>query len=227
MAEPKFVPLEKYPRYPEQEMLERARRFHEQIRRRRTVRDFSDEPVPSAVIEECLAAAATAPSGANMQPWHFVVVRDPVIKRRIREAAEQEEQEFYEHRASPEWLEALRPLGTDASKSFLETAPCLIAVFSQKFGLLPDGRKVKHYYPGESVGLATGFLLTALHHVGLATLTHTPSPMGFLNEILERPRNEKPFLLLVVGYPDDDARVPDIHRKQLKDVVSIFDKEDS
>lgn len=223
MEEPRFIPLEKYRRYPEQEMLERARAFHEEIRRRRTVRDFSDEPVPTGVIEECLAAAATAPSGANMQPWHFVVIRDPVIKRRIREAAEKEEQEFYEHRASPEWLEALRPLGTDASKGFLETAPCLIAVFSQKFGLLPDGRKVKHYYPGESVGLATGFLLAALHHVGLATLTHTPSPMGFLNEILERPRNEKPFLLLVVGYPDDAARVPDIHRKDIEDVVSNFD----
>lgn len=225
MAEAKFIPLKKYPRYPEQEMLQRARRFHEEIRRRRTVRDFSDEPVPAGIIEECLAAAATAPSGANMQPWHFVVIRDPVIKRRIREAAEQEEQEFYEHRASPEWLEALRPLGTDASKSFLETAPCLIAIFSQKYGLLPDGRKVKHYYPGESVGLASGFLLAALHHVGLATLTHTPSPMGFLNEILGRPRNEKPFLLLVVGYPVDDARVPDIHRKELKDVLSVFDKD--
>jgi iodotyrosine deiodinase len=224
MAEAKFIPLEKYQRYPEQEMLGRARRFHEEIRRRRTVRDFSDESIPPGVIEECLAAAATAPSGANMQPWHFVVIRDPGIKRRIREAAEQEEQEFYEHRASPEWLEALRPLGTDASKGFLEKAPCLIAIFSQKYGLLPDGRKLKHYYPGESVGLATGFLLAALHHVGLATLTHTPSPMGFLNEILERPRNEKPFLLLVVGYPDDDARVPDIHRKELKDVVSVFDK---
>lgn len=223
MSEPKFIPLEKYRRYSEQEMRDRARSFHEEIRRRRTVREFSDEPIPEGVIEECLAAAATAPSGANMQPWHFVVVRDPAIKRRIREAAELEEQEFYEHRASPEWLEALRPLGTDASKGFLETAPCLIAIFSQKFGLLPDGRKVKHYYPGESVGLATGFLLAALHHVGLATLTHTPSPMGFLNQILDRPRNEKPFLLLVVGYPDDAARVPDIQRKALAEVVSKFD----
>lgn len=223
MSEPKFIPLEKYRRYSEQEMRDRARSFHEDIRRRRTVREFSDEPIPEGVIEECLAAAATAPSGANMQPWHFVVVRDPAIKRRIREAAELEEQEFYEHRASPEWLEALRPLGTDASKGFLETAPCLIAIFSQKFGLLPDGRKVKHYYPGESVGLATGFLLAALHHVGLATLTHTPSPMGFLNQILDRPRNEKPFLLLVVGYPDDAARVPDIQRKALAEVVSKFD----
>ena len=223
MAEPKFVPLEKYRRYPAQEMLDRARSFHEEIRRRRTVRDFSGEPIPDGVIEQCLAAAATAPSGANMQPWHFVVIRDQAIKRRIRVAAEQEEQEFYEHRASPEWLEALKPLGTDASKGFLETAPCLIAIFSQKFALLPDGRKVKHYYPGESVGLATGFLLAALHHAGLATLTHTPSPMGFLNTILERPRNEKPFLLLVVGYPDEAARVPDIHRKELSEVMSVFD----
>jgi len=222
MPEVKLIPLGHYRRYPEEQMLERARTFYEEIRGRRTVRDFSDQPVPEQVIRDCLAAAASAPSGANMQPWHFVVVRDPSVKRRIREAAEQEEQEFYAHRASPEWLEALRPLGTDANKAFLERAPILIAIFSQKYGLLPDGRKVKHYYPAESVGLATGFLLVALHHAGLASLTHTPSPMGFLNEILDRPRNERPFLLLVVGYPDQDARVPDIQRKGLDEVMSIF-----
>jgi iodotyrosine deiodinase len=222
MSDAKMVPLEQYQRYSEEQMLERARAFYQEIRHRRTVRDFSDQPVPEQVIRDCLAAAASAPSGANMQPWHFVVVRDPLVKQRIRVAAEQEEQEFYEHRASPEWLEALRPLGTDANKAFLERAPVLIAIFSQKYGLLPDGRKVKHYYPAESVGLATGFLLVALHHAGLASLTHTPSPMGFLNEILDRPRNERPFLLLVVGYPDKDARVPDIKRKELDEVMSIF-----
>ena len=222
MSEAIMVPLDQYQRYTEEQMLERARAFYQEIRCRRTVRDFSDQSVPEQVIRDCLAAAASAPSGANMQPWHFVVVRDASVKRRIREAAEQEEQEFYTHRASPEWLEALRPLGTDANKAFLERAPILIAIFAQKFGLLPDGRKVKHYYPAESVGLATGFLLAALHHAGLASLTHTPSPMGFLNEILERPRNERPFLLLVVGYPEHDARVPDIKRKELDEVVSIF-----
>ena len=222
MPEVKLIPLEHYQRYSEEQMLERSRAFFEEIRGRRTVRDFSDQPVPEQVILDCLAAAASAPSGANMQPWHFVVVRDASVKRRIREAAEQEEQEFYAHRASPEWLEALRPLGTDANKAFLERAPILIAIFSQKYGLLPDGLKVKHYYPTESVGLATGFLLAALHHAGLASLTHTPSPMGFLNEILDRPRNERPFLLLVVGYPDPDARVPDIQRKELDEVLSIF-----
>lgn len=222
MSEVRMVPLEQYQRYSEEQMLERARAFYEEIRLRRTVRDFSDQPVPEQVIRDCLAAAASAPSGANMQPWHFVLVRDPSVKRRIRTAAEQEEQEFYAHRASPEWLEALRPLGTDANKAFLERAPILIAIFSQKYGLLPDGRKVKHYYPAESVGLATGFLLAALHHAGLATLTHTPSPMGFLNEILDRPGNERPFLLLVAGYPEHDARVPDIKRKELDEVLSIF-----
>jgi iodotyrosine deiodinase len=223
MPEARFVPLTDYRRYPLAEMLERARQFRTEITCRRTVRDFSDEPVPEQVLMDCLGAAASAPSGANMQPWHFVVVRNSAIKRRIRVAAEQEEQEFYQHRASPEWLEALRPLGTDANKGFLERAPVLIAVFSQKFGLLPDGRKVKHYYPAESVGLATGFLLAALHHAGLASLTHTPSPMGFLNDILGRPRNERPFLLLVVGYPASTARVPDIKRKELQEVISVFD----
>jgi iodotyrosine deiodinase len=222
MPEARFVPLENYQRYPESEMLDRAKSFRQDIQRRRTVRDFSDEPVPEQVLIDCLATAASAPSGANMQPWHFVVVRDSELKRRIRLAAEQEEREFYEHRASAEWLEALRPLGTDANKAFLERAPVLIAVFSQKFGLLPDGRKVKHYYPTESVGLATGFLLAALQHAGLASLTHTPSPMGFLNDILERPGNERPFLLLVVGYPADTATVPDIKRKDLSEVMSAF-----
>lgn len=191
------------------------------MQRRRTVRDFSDRAVPVDIIETALAAAGTAPSGANLQPWHFVVVRDVAVKQRIRLAAEAEEKEFYEHRASPEWLAALEPLGTNTDKPFLETAPYLIAVFLQKFGKLADGRKVKHYYPVESTGLATGILITALHQAGLACLTHTPSPMGFLNVILDRPVSERPFLLLVTGYPADGAQVPDIRRKALPEFVSV------
>lgn len=221
MQKPSFVPLSGYREYPASEMRQRAREFRTEMERRRTVRMFSERAVPRALIEDCLGAAATAPSGANMQPWHFVAVSDPAVKKRIRVAAEAEEKAFYEHRASPEWLEALAPLGTDEHKPFLETAPWLIAVFSQKFGKLPDGRKVKHYYPGESVGLATGMLITALHHAGLATLTHTPSPMKFLNGILHRPANERPFLLLVTGYPAADAQVPDIARKPLAEVADF------
>jgi len=222
MKDPSFLPLSTYRQYPPEEMLARAKEFAEDLQRRRTVRDFSDRPLPPGVIEHCLQAALSAPSGANMQPWHFAVVRDPGIKRRIRAAAELEEKEFYEHRASAEWLEALRPLGTDEHKPFLEAAPCLIAVFVQKFGLLPDGRKFKHYYPTESVGLATGMLIAALHRAGLASLTHTPSPMKFLNTILGRPKHERPFLLIVAGYPSDDAQVPDIRRRDLADSVSNF-----
>ncbi len=217
------IPLERYREYPIEEMRQRVRQFYENLDRRRTVRDFSDRPVPRDVIETALKAANTAPSGANLQPWHFVVVSGPETKKRIREAAEIEEREFYEHRASEEWLAALEPLGTDERKPFLETAPYLIAVFLQKYGELPDGRKVKHYYPGESTGLATGILIAALHEAGLATLTHTPSPMKFLNDILGRPKSERPFLLLVVGYPDPDARVPDIRRKELADYASFVD----
>ncbi len=217
----RFVPLSSYREYPPAEMLERARAFAEKVHRRRTVRDFSPRPVPRALIEQCLRAACSAPSGANLQPWRFVVISDPDIKRRIRIAAEQEEREFYAHRAPREWLDALEPLGTDSSKPFLETAPWLIAVFIERFARLADGRKVKHYYTTESVGLASGLLLAAIHHAGLVSLTHTPNPMGFLNEILGRPAaTERPFLLLVVGYPADDARVPDIHRKPLEDVVT-------
>ena len=217
------VPLEGYLEYPVEEMRERVERFYADMARRRTVREFSDRPVPRDIIETALKAAGTAPSGANLQPWHFVVVGDAATRKKIRAAAEAEEREFYEHRASPEWLAALEPLGTDASKPFLETAPYLIAVFLQKFGRLEDGRKVKHYYPTESTGLATGILITALHQAGLATLTHTPSPMKFLNEILGRPTSERPFLLLVVGYPAEDARVPDIRRKDLEDFVTFID----
>lgn len=173
------------------------------------------------IIEQCLLVAGSAPSGANLQPWHFVVVSDPATKKRIRDAAEMEEREFYTHRAPREWLDALAPLGTDAEKPFLETAPYLIAIFSQSFCMLPDGRKVKNYYVQESVGIATGMLITALHYAGLVSLTHTPSPMGFLNAILGRPANEKPFLLLVVGHPAPDARVPDIARKPLDEIATF------
>ena len=217
------IPLNQYEEYPVDEMRERVEAFYDNIDRRRTVREFSDRPVPRDIIETALKAGNTAPSGANLQPWHFAVVSGAETKRKIREAAEVEEREFYEHRASEEWLDALAPLGTDSDKPFLETAPYLIAVFLQKFGYLEDGRKVKHYYPTESTGIASGMLITALHTAGLATLTHTPSPMKFLNEILGRPKTERPFLLLVVGYPADDAEVPDIKRKTLDEFASFIE----
>ena len=220
MSDYPTIPLEDYREYPIEDMRERLEEFYTDLNRRRTVREFSDRPVPRDIIETALKVANTAPSGANLQPWHFAVVSGAETKKKIREAAEAEEREFYEHRASEEWLAALEPLGTDQHKPFLETAPYLIAVFLQKFGELPDGRKVKHYYPTESTGLATGLLIAALHRAGLATLTHTPSPMKFLNEILGRPTSERPFLLLVAGYPADDARVPDISRKELDEFTS-------
>lgn len=216
-----FEPLSSYREYSQEEMRKRAKSFYEDVRRRRTVRDYSDRPVPLDIIENCVRAAGTAPNGANMQPWHFVVVSDPQIKRQIREAAEEEERAFYDERASEEWLEALAPLGTDYRKAFLESAPYLIAIFAQTYGLSPSGKKVKNYYVQESVGIATGILITALHNAGLATLTHTPSPMAFLSEILNRPSNERPFLLLVVGYPEEDAKVPIISKKELKEMASF------
>jgi len=221
MHKPKFIPLATYHEYPPAEMQQRAADFYAEMQRRRTVREISNRPVPRDIIENCLRAAGTAPSGANLQPWHFVVVSDPAIKRQIREAAEAEEREFYQTRATPEWLEVLAPLGTDEHKPFLEAAPYLIAIFAQSYGVRPDGKKVKHYYAQESVGIATGMLITAIHHAGLVSLTHTPSPMKFLNEILDRPANERPFLLLVVGYPADEATVPDIQRKSLEEIASF------
>ena len=217
------IPLAKYREFPVEEMRERIEGFYADIDRRRTVREFSDRPVPRDIIETALKAANTAPSGANLQPWHFAVVSGPETKKKIREAAEIEEREFYEHRASEEWLAALEPLGTDDQKPFLETAPYLIAVFLQKYGELPDGRKVKHYYPSESTGLATGILIAALHKAGLATLTHTPSPMKFLNEILGRPDHERPYLILVVGYPSRNAVVPKISKYQLDQIVTFHE----
>jgi len=222
MADPKFLPLTSWREYAPEEMRQRAAEFRQQMQQRRTVREFSDRAVPREVIEDCLLAAGTAPSGANLQPWHFVVVSDPAIKHRIRVEAEKEEREFYNNRAPQEWLDALVPLGTDWHKPFLETAPYLIAIFAQSYGVLPDGRKVKNYYVQESVGIATGMLITAIHNAGLASLTHTPSPMGFLNEILGRPANEKPFLILVVGYPAEKAMVPDIGKKPLDEIATFI-----
>ncbi len=222
MTRPLFNPLTEYREYPLEEMQRRAAEFYAEMKRRRTVRQFSDRPVPRAIIEHCVRTAGTAPNGANMQPWHFVIVSDPEVKRKIREGAEEEEREFYRERAPKEWLEALAPLGTDERKPFLEIAPYLIVIFAQSFGLLPDGRKVKPYYAQESVGIATGLLIAALHHAGLASLTHTPSPMGFLNEILGRPSNERPFLVLVAGYPAPQATVPVIGKKPLEEIATFL-----
>ena len=211
-----FTPME------EKEMRDAARNFYESIKRRRTVREFSDRPVEREVIENALRAAGTAPSGANMQPWHFVVVGDPRIKSQIRAAAEIEEHEFYTHRASEEWLDALVPFGTDEYKPFLETAPYLIVVFLKKFSRDEDGKRLKNYYTAESVGIATGILITALHTAGLVTLTHTPSPMKFLNKILNRPSEERPYVLLVAGYPADGVTVPDIRKKDLEEIATFL-----
>lgn len=216
MTQPKFIPLESYREYPPEEMKRRAASFRKEMQRRRTVRCFSSRPVPREVIEECLLTAGTAPCGANMQPWRFVVVSDPEIKHQIRVTAEKEEHEFYQKHAPREWLDALACLGTDEHKPFLETAPYLIVIFAQSYGVLQDGRKVKNYYVTESVGIASGMLITAIHRAGLVSLTHTPSPMGFLNEILDRPGNERPFLILVAGYPERDAVIPDIRKSHYR-----------
>jgi nitroreductase len=212
MPLPVSIPLPQREALTDDERIERARVFADDLTYRRTVRDFAPTPVPRAVIEHCLRAAGSAPSGANQQPWRFVAVSDPAIKRRIRSAAEAEEREFYRHRATEEWLQALAVLGTDAEKPFLEVAPWLIAVFYERYGMDAQGRRHKRYYPHESVGIASGMLIAALHRAGLATLTHTPSPMGFLNDILEQPRNQIPYLLLVVGHASEECRVPDIQR---------------
>lgn len=213
------VPLDFRAR-PEAEMRARGAAWLDEIARRRTVRDFSPQPVPRDLIETALRAAGTAPNGANLQPWHFVVIGDPAVKRRIREAAEAEEREFYQHKAPPAWLAALASLGTDKHKPFLETAPWLIAVFAVNSFAATGGERHQTYYAKESTGIACGFLIAALHHAGLATLTHTPSPMHFLNEICGRPAHEKPFVLLVVGHPADGARVPvhATHKKPLADI---------
>ncbi len=222
MKQTKFIPLSNFILYSEAEMLDRSKAFYEVIKRRRTVRDFSDQTVPKEIIENCIKAAGTAPNGANLQPWHFVVVSNPEVKKKIRLAAEEEEKEFYMNRAPKEWLEALEPLGTDENKPFLEKAPYLIAIFYKSYDVLLDGKQIKQYYAMESTGIATGILITAIHNAGLVSLTHTPSPMNFLNEILGRPKNERPFLLLVVGYPSPDAKVPDIKKKSLQEIASFI-----
>lgn len=217
-----FISLSRfYEEYPKNEMKKRSGKFYEMMKRRRSVRDFSPRPVSREIIENALMTAGTAPNGANLQPWHFAVGESPDIKKKIREAAEEEERAFYSERAPDDWLEKLAPLGTDQNKPFLETAPYLIAVFAQNYGVDAYGNKEKHYYVKESVGIACGMLITALHNAGLATLTHTPSPMGFLNDIMGRPSNERAFLLIVTGYPAADAEVPDITKKQLGQIATF------
>ncbi|MDP3580762.1 MAG: nitroreductase family protein [Ignavibacteria bacterium] len=220
MDEAKLVALN-FVELPESEMLTRANTYNSELQKRRTVRDFSNKPVSIEIIKTCLLAAGSAPSGANKQPWKFVVVTDPMLKTKIRYAAELVEQEFYEEKAPKEWINALTPLGTDKHKPFLEEAPVLIVIFEEKFAVLSNGEKSKNYYTHESVGIATGILISAIHKSGLVSLTHTPSPMSFLNKILDRPATERPFLILVVGYPKEGACVPAIKRKPLEEVAII------
>jgi len=225
MTLPRLVPAPKIDNRSDEELLMRAREFYEIMQRRRTFRNFSDRPVPREVIEYCIRAAGTAPSGANLQPWHFVAISNPVVKHQIRIAAEEETKELYAKSAPKSWVEALAPLGTDSNKPFLEIAPWLIAVFAQPFRILADGTRSPTYYAIESVGIATGLLVTAVHSCGLVCLTHTPSPMGFLNPILRRPPHEKPFVLLVIGHPAENALVPDIGRKLLDEISSFVTDE--
>jgi nitroreductase len=217
---PRFLPLE-YQERPAEEMMERLNIFAADMLRRRTVRDFSSRPIPREIIEKCLRVAGTTPSGANMQPWHFTVVSNASIKREIRAGAEKEEREFYQHRASVEWLKGLRALGTDQNKPFLEEAPYLIIIFAQNYSVTSYGLSVKNYYVSESIGIATGMLITAIHLAGLVSLTHTPSPMGFLNKVLARPSNERPFLILAVGYPAEDATAPQLSKKNLEEIATF------
>jgi nitroreductase len=222
MREAKFVPYSQYREYPLDEMRRRSTDFYEEIKRRRSVRQFSERSVPKEIIENCLKAAGTAPNGANHQPWHFVVISDPDVKKKIRQAAEREEREFYGGRAPQEWLEALAHLGTDEHKPYLETAPYLIVVFAQNYEITGARKQIKNYYVTESVGIALGFLIAALHHSGLACLTHTPSPMGFLRELLGRPTSERPYLILVVGYPASDCQIPAITKKSLSEIATFL-----
>ena len=222
MGKHTFKPHTDFKEYPVEEMGKRAKDFYEDLSRRRSVREFSSTPVPREVIEHSILAAGTAPNGANKQPWHFAVVETAEVKKKIRKAAEVEEHEFYNRRAPQDWLDDLAQFGTDEYKPFLEEAPYLIGIFAENYALDEQGKKEKNYYVKESVGIATGMLITALHNAGLATLTHTPSPMGFLNEVMNRPDNEKPFLLLVVGYPAESVKVPDIKKKSLNEISSFI-----
>ncbi len=218
----KFIPLQNLQSYTPKEMVDRSQAFFDQVNSRRTVRTFSKQKIPQEVIENAISAASTAPSGANMQPWFFAIIKDSEIKKTIRIEAEKEEREFYSKRATEEWLRALEPFETDENKPFLENAPYLIAVFERKFSIDGQNNTIKHYYTKESVGLAAGILLTALHNSGIATLTHTPSPMNFLNKILKRPKNEKPFLIIVAGVPEEGTLVPNIKRKKFEEIASIY-----
>jgi len=222
MKEYPFVPY-RWNRYSRSEMAKRAKEFLQAMETRRSVREFSSESVPRELIEVAVQTASTAPSGANRQPWKFVVVGNPELKRKIRVAAEAEEKASYEQRMPDEWLEALAPLATDWKKPFLETAPWLVVAFAEAYGVLDDGSKQKNYYVQESVGIACGLFIAALHQMGLATLTHTPSPMGFLSEVLNRPKNERPYILFPVGYPAEGAKVPVIEKKSLEQVAVWFD----
>lgn len=208
--------------YPEEETLKRSESFYQWMNKRRTVRDFSDQPIPKKIIENIIMTASTAPSGAHKQPWTFCVVSDPAIKTQIRKAAEEEEYKSYHSRMPPEWLDDLKPLQTDWHKPFLEIAPCLIIVFKKAYDLSPEGKKKTNYYVADSVGLACGFLLAAIHHAGLVALTHTPSPMNFLTKLLKRPENEKPFLLIPIGYSTADTYVPNLKRKPLEEIVTYY-----
>ena len=218
----KYLSLKGYPLYSEEEIRDRSENFYHMMKLRRSGRDFSNREVPNEIIENCLKTANNAPSGANMQPWYFVVVKNPEIKKSIRIEAEKREKEFYHNEATQEWVKAVKPLGTTYSKPFLEIAPYLIIVFVSKYDLQPDGKKVEHYYANESVGIATGMLITAIHYCGLVCLPYTPMRMRFLNEILERPDSERPFLILAVGLPDKNAKVPNIQKKSLDEVYSII-----
>lgn len=218
----KHLLLKNYEKFSDSKMVEISELFFDRMNNRRTVRTFSSEPISIEVLKNVIKTASTSPSGANKQPWHFVLVKDFEVKRKIRIAAEKEEHEFYSNRASKEWLKDLEPFETDENKPFLETAPYLIVVFEEKYKIEPNGGKAKNYYTKESVGLACGILLTALHNVGIATLTHTPSPMKFLTEILNRPKNETPFLLIVAGYPEVGTVVPNIKRKELNEILTII-----
>jgi len=222
MAAEKFIRLESYSEYPVGEMKERAAAFRADMQRRRSVRQFSSRQVPRGVIEDCILTAASAPSGANIQPWRFVVLEDTPVKQQIRQAAEKEEYEFYHSDKTKQWRDALSDLGTDHQKPFLTDAPYLIIVFAESYGISPDGAKRKHYYVRESVGIAVGILIAAIHNAGLATLPYTPPQPGFLNDCLKRPKNERPFLILPVGYPAKNAKVPDIPKKTLDEITSFI-----
>jgi iodotyrosine deiodinase len=215
-------PYSEYKKYPEEEMIRRAGLYYQHLNKRRTIREFSDKPLPIEVIKSCILTAGTAPSGAHHQPWHFVVVSEPKIKREIRLAAEKEERKFYDGGVPKSWTDALKPLGTHDEKPFLDAAPYLIVVFAEKYEIQPDGKIRKNYYVNESVGIATGLLVSAVHNAGLTSVTYTPLHMKFLNRILKRPKNERPYLILPVGYPTENVLVPDIKRKSLDEFASFL-----